>query len=369
MNVGVVGAGAVGLAVADALAGRGAAVTVHERDSPGSGASGRAAGIVYDAFADRTNVELARRSMARYRDLDAGFRRTPYVWFTTDDGESRAARGGGGSAAAIESQVADLRDRGVDAEAVDPAALRARFPQLDVADVTAAAIATGAGVVDPPSAVRALATNCRERDVRIQTDRAVEIRTDPARVVGAEDGESATYDAVVVAAGPNTRALLASVGVDLALRPYRAQILEAGGPAIPTLYDATTGHYARPTRRGLLAGDGVTGIENPDEVRASADESFVAATRDWLDDRLVNLESRVHDSWAGICTTTPDGDPLLGRATGDVYVAAGWHGSGLMRAPGAGEALAASLLDGDDSLTFDPGRFHGDEPISLPRPR
>ena len=44
-RVAVVGAGAVGLSAATELARRGADVTLYDRASPGSGSTGRAAGL------------------------------------------------------------------------------------------------------------------------------------------------------------------------------------------------------------------------------------------------------------------------------------------------------------------------------------
>ena len=51
MRVAVVG-GAVGLTVAGDPADRGVGVTLYEQDHVGGGATGRAAGICYDAYAD-----------------------------------------------------------------------------------------------------------------------------------------------------------------------------------------------------------------------------------------------------------------------------------------------------------------------------
>lgn len=69
MRVAVVGAGAVGVTAARELAERDAEVTLFEAGEVAAGSSGRAAGICYDAFADRVDAELADQSLARFRDL------------------------------------------------------------------------------------------------------------------------------------------------------------------------------------------------------------------------------------------------------------------------------------------------------------
>ena len=63
MDVAVLGGGAIGFAIAGALADRDRAVTLYERDELGSGATGRAAGICYDAFADPVDAAAARHAI------------------------------------------------------------------------------------------------------------------------------------------------------------------------------------------------------------------------------------------------------------------------------------------------------------------
>ena len=68
-------------------------------------------------------------------------------------------------------------------------------------------------------------------------------------------------------------------------------------------------------------------------------------------------------AWAGLCTATPDRNPLLGPVdeSGTVSVATGWHGHGFMRAPALGETVAEQVLGGGGIEAFDPRRFDGDE--------
>ena len=352
--VAVVGAGAVGLTAAYDLARRGAAVTVFERAHVGSGATERAAGIAYDAFADAEDAALATRALDRFREFsgEGGFKfhTTPYVWFVTDPA----------SAAEVRDATRQMADHGVEVEFADGQRLRERFPQFRTDDVAAAGIAERAGSLDPAAYADLLAAKARETGATIRTDTEVAVRADPPRVVG--HGE---YDAVVVAAGAASEGLLADAGVDVPLGAYRAQCLRCHGPAVPAFYDATEGFYARPHTRGLVAGDGASRAD-PDAWDPAADEGFEEAMLARLRERLLNLETGVQESWAGLCTATPDGDPLVGPVVEGVVVAAGWHGSGLMRAPAMGEVVADAVLDGVVEERFDPGRFDGTEQILYP---
>ena len=66
-SVGVVGGGAVGVTAAHDLAARGVDVTLFERGEVAGGASGRAAGIIYDAFAEGRDAAVAARALDRFR--------------------------------------------------------------------------------------------------------------------------------------------------------------------------------------------------------------------------------------------------------------------------------------------------------------
>ncbi|WP_353635179.1 FAD-dependent oxidoreductase [Halobacterium sp. NMX12-1] len=351
-SIAVVGAGAVGLTAAHDLAARGAAVTVYERGDVAGESTGRAAGILYDAYAEDVDARIAGRAIERFRALSGTggfeFRETPYVWFVTEPGRK---------ADAIRQQVDGMvrNDRRV--ERVDADDLAAEYPALRTEDVVEAAVSRNAGVADTAAYADAVAELAVAEGVELREGTAASVALDPPRVNGD------AYDAVLVAAGAHTARVLADAGVSVPLKPYRVQALTAGfSGEIPTLYDATEGYYARPHPEGVLAGDGTEEVEaDPEAYDRDGDDWFVDAMRERLADRLPGFEPDVHRAWAGLCTATPDRDPLLGELADGLYVAAGWQGHGFMRAPATGEAIAAEILGGEGVPAFDPTRFDGDE--------
>ncbi|GAA0282757.1 NAD(P)/FAD-dependent oxidoreductase [Halobacterium noricense] len=351
-SVAVVGAGAVGLTAAHDLAARGASVTVYERGEVAGESTGRAAGILYDAYAEDVDARIAARAIERFRALSGTgeftFAETPYLWFVTEPGRK---------ADAIREQVDGMQRNDRRVERVDPDDLAAEFPALRTEDVVEAAVSRNAGVADTAAYADALAKLAVEEGVDLREHTAASVALDPPRVNGAE------YDAVLVAAGAHTARVLADVGVSIPLKPYRVQALTADFSAeVPTLYDATEGYYARPHPEGVLAGDGTEEVEaDPERYDRDGDDWFVDAMRERLADRLPGYESEIHRAWAGLCTATPDRDPLLGELADGLYVAAGWQGHGFMRAPATGEAVAAEILGGEGVPAFDPTRFDGDE--------
>jgi len=362
--VAVVGGGAVGVTAAHELAARGAEVTLFERDELASGASGRAAGIVYDAFAEDRDAAVAARALDRFRSLDddgtISLTPCPYVWF--------ARAGDDRSAVAIREQVPRMCEHGRDVELLEPPDLGERFPAIDT-EVSVGAVAHDAGYLDPGDYVVAMADRARDAGVDVRTDCEVAIRWNGESVTLDSDGGNERFDAVIVAAGAHTKRVLADAGVDIAMKPYRVQALVTDpldvDVDVPITFDATESYYFRPREGGLLVGDGVEKSEaDLDTWDPDADAEFVETSKRRVRDAL-GVDVGVQRAWAGLCTATPDRDPLLGPVddSATLFVATGWHGHGFMRSPALGEAVAEWILEGDGGIVegFDPRRFDGDE--------
>ena len=361
MRVAVVGGGAVGVTAALELAERGAEVTLFEANEVAGGSSGRAAGICYDAFADRVDVELADRSLVRFRDRSGtgGFTFTdcPYVWLvrTGDDRHARAIREG----------VERMREHDRAVSLLSAREFGERFPTL-AGDVEVVAVAEDAGYADPAAYTRAVAGLAERVGVDVRTRVPASVREGP-RVETPEGSES--FDAVLVAAGAHTKRVVESLAA-LPVKPSRVQALtttDGPGEGTPMLYDATGGYYLRPHGDGLLVGDGTEPVErNPDDWDRDADDWFLEACSGY-EARALGETYPVERAWAGLCTATPDGHPLAGPLPDydGLFVATGWQGHGFMRAPAVGERLAAQVLGCDGIPAFDPGRFDGDEQFEI----
>lgn len=380
MDVAVVGGGAVGATLAYDLTPE-ADVTLYEAAELAAGATGRAAGLCYDAFADRRDASLGERALARFRELsgDGGFtfESCPYVWLVRDEGDDRSER----LAARVTADAARMRDHGRDVTVYeDASALGDRFPELVTADVAVAAVAESAGYADPTEYTTTMGLLARARGAEIRE--ATPVTLTPAGAVATDAGVK-TYDAVVVAAGAHTSRVVAPMR-PLAVKPYRVQALvtDRADVDVPMTYDASNGFYLRPHEGGLLVGDGTEPIEqDPTEWDPEADTDFREACISYQE-RALGWSWPEANSWAGLCTATPDGDPLVGRlpdaavggtaaggssaARPDIYVATGWQGHGFMRAPAVAERLAKQILGEESGIDgFAPSRFDGDESFEI----
>jgi sarcosine oxidase subunit beta len=370
-RVAVVGGGAVGVTAAYDLARRGASVVLYEKGEIAGGSTGRAAGVLYDAFAAPEDARVGDRAMERFREFsgegDFEFHETPYVWFAREGDEKRAD--------AIRTQVPRMQERGRDVSLVDSETLEERFPAANWRDVGVAAVAENAGHADTASYAELLAAKARDAGAEIRTGTEVRVVTGELRVESVEDADgraeaSESFDAILVAAGAHTKRLLAVAGIPVPLKPYRVQALTAGFSEkrrtdLPMLYDATASYYLRPHPDGLLAGDGTEKVESdPDDWNRDADPEFREMTREQLGHRLGEFGA-TRESWAGLCVATPDRDPLLGELREGLFVAAGWQGHGFMRSSALGEAAAEAVLGENPLPEFDPNRFDGDEEFDV----
>ncbi|SDJ96562.1 Glycine/D-amino acid oxidase [Halovenus aranensis] len=361
-EVAVVGAGAVGLTAALFLARERATVTVYEAGTVANESSGRAAGVCYDAFAAEPNATLGREAIERFRSFaqaGAPFTSCPYLWLaqTGDEPKIDLVRDG----------IRRMQKLGVEATELDASEVAERFPALRTDDIAVAGLTAGAGYTDTAAYTEWLADQARAEGVTIEEETPVQLATDSPAV---ETGEGRReVDDLVVTAGAHSKQLLAGAGVEIAMKPYRVQALVGEvslGDWEPMVYDTSGDCYLRPHSEGLLAGDGTEPWEaDPNGYDRAPNEGFSGSLGDRVTHRLPECELDVDRAWAGLCTATPDRDPLVGAVRDRVYVATGFQGQGFMRSPAIGRRLADDILGGDGIPAFDPTRFDGDESFEV----
>jgi glycine oxidase len=350
----VVGAGIVGLACAWRIAQRGLSVVVLERDEPGSGASGVAAGMLAPVTEADFGDERLLRANLESRALWPGFA-------SELEGLTGLATGYNESGALVVAADRDdaeelrrlhslHRSLGLDSDWLVPSALRRKEPGLSPR-VAGGILAPADGHVDPRATVGALAAALELAGGELATGVEVvglETRDGRVNAVRTAGGRVAT-ERVVIAAGCWSGEGLETGGPLPEVRPVKGQLLElrarAGRPA-------PLERIVRSPRCYLLSrGDGrvvlgATVEEQGFDTQVTADGVYRLLEAAWEvlpDVRELELVS----ARAGLRPGTPDNEPVIGPGEPDGLVwATGHYRNGVLLAPLTGDAVAGLVADG-----------------------
>jgi glycine/D-amino acid oxidase-like deaminating enzyme len=371
-DVVVIGAGALGLSTAlhAALAGR--SVTIIERDTAGSQASGRAAGLFKSVQADELRTVLARRSIDRARSFEdwAGVPLT-----VAGSGSYLIAR------TSAHKQYLRQEQRQSKAWGVD--VQEGLAPALSYYHGDGSELALWCPediyIEEPADLVRAYAAAARQHGARLLEHEAViGITLSGGRVAGVETtNRTITTPVVVDAAGAWVRQVAELAGGRVAVAPVRHQLLITERSAdvnradpIVRVVDAAV--YLRPARGGLMVGGFEAAplavdprAEHP-SFRTGDVELDLGVLRKLAEPVAAEVplatDAPVADHRGGLFTMSPDGRFVAGPLPDvpGLWVASGCNGSGFSSSLGIGEALAAWICAIPGRLdigALSPGRF------------
>ncbi|MGI8507591.1 MAG: glycine oxidase ThiO [Solirubrobacteraceae bacterium] len=381
VDVAVVGAGAIGLAIGWRARTCGLRVAVLDRGLAGGGTSRVAAGMLAPVAevtpAEEPLLELGLRSAAAYprfaRELavaagvtDVGYARTGTLLVARDADEAQALerelelrRGYG---------LAVGRLRASQARRLEPGLTPALRLALEVGDDHA---------IDPRRLTAALAAAIRRAggDLRERTAvSALELTDGRTSGVILGDGSTVTARNVVIAAGVwsgEIEGIPASLRIPVA--PVKGQIMRLHDPAGPGL-------LRRVVRMGrsyiVPRGDGRYVIGATSEERGFDTTVTAGAAFELLRDAselVPGVSELVLDEFsAGLRPGTPDNLPVIGAsAVEGLLWATGHRRGGILLAPVTAELICSALLgEQPDPLAsaFAPARFDRAEP-QFPPPR
>ncbi|ABK70865.1 NAD(P)/FAD-dependent oxidoreductase [Mycolicibacterium smegmatis] len=382
-DVVIVGGGLEGTAAAWALSQRGVTdVVVAERNTVGSGMTGKSSGIVRCHYGVSSLAAMAAVGLDVFEKAeeifgdDIGFRQTGYV---VGVGEQNVD--------ALRKSLAAQRQVGVQTEEIDASEVAKLWPWADLEPFAAFGWEARGGYGDAYQTAQAFAIAARAAGVRIRQGATVtELLMGADRVTGVRlaDGTEVSAGTVVVATGAWTRPFLAPYGVDIPIRVIREQIvtispgLDIG--AVPVFSDLVSLQYVRPELGGeILFGNSDLGhgeSADPDNYLNRATEEFVDITVEKVGTRFPGLtDASITGSYAGCYDVTPDWNPVISETDVDgLIVAAGFSGHGFKIAPAVGRLVADLVVDGHSSdpripeTDFRLSRFAEDNLLKSPYP-
>lgn len=358
----VIGAGAVGLCAALALARRGAGeVSVLEARHPAAGSSGLSVGIVETQYLDPLDIELRVWSMRSFERLehDCGLEivRNGYLRLGHKQGDAEA----------FGRSVRLQRALGVqDAQVLEPAQIARLAPDVRTDDVTAGLYGPSDGFLDGHLYCGLLAELAQRAGVRLLGGwrlRGAWPRLAGGLCLETERGRL-DCDLAVNAAGAWAGRVGELLGCPLELVPQRHQAVTVQLPrvlpyAMPSVTEYSPGsgqpglyfRHEGPARMiaGLHMEEPAGEAADPDEYARGVDGSYLEAVAARLAQRLPSLaDARLTGGWAGLYPTSPTGRPLVGPAApgAPVIVAGGAGGSGIQLSPVLGELAADWALEG-----------------------
>jgi sarcosine oxidase subunit beta len=337
LDVAVVGAGVVGLAIARELDRRGSQVAVFERTAIGSGASGVQPGGVRRQWGTPVACRLASESADFYAkaeeelqsQVSLAFRRCGYLFLAhSDDALARLA-----------ANVAVQNDVRVPSRIVSADEAAELVPGLVRDQILGGAWCADDGYFDrPQSVVEAFASGL---DIRIENVRSL---------------DELHADTVVVAAGSDTPRLVPGLPI-LREERYLFYSEPIGERLLEPLVISAERHFAaKQLGNGrVLASDLAA---RGDDAQQTQWRAHIRTQIDELVPRLTYVTFPL--LVRGEYDVTPDHQPILGRVDDGVYVAAGFSGHGFMIAPAVARILAEAILENrrDPALEIlDAGRF------------
>ena len=353
MRIVIVGAGVIGVSIADALAQRGADVTVLDMRSPGRGASQASAGILApysEAHENSPLLSLGARSLDLFDEFIAGVsartgRRIEYSRDGTLD-------------VALSPDVAEKfkveRDRltakGVGAEWIDASSLRSFDPSV-TPTALGALLVRSHGVVGVSALIDALVHSARIAGATFEAPVEVTHVNSSKTAVDIRAGDR-TYsaDALVIASGSWARRVKIAGTAPLPVKPIRGQLLHLQWPdAVPLPTRVVWGPecYAAPwSNRSVLIGATVEDAGFDEHSTVAGVRDLTNAACELLPDsaRATLKEVRV-----GLRPALPDGLPAIGAwpSAPRVFVATGHYRNGVLLAPFTAQLVAGAILDGE----------------------
>lgn len=355
----VIGAGLIGLAIADDLARRGFTVRVLDERPSHAGASWAGAGMLaphpesarHEAF-----EQLCLRSFERYPSFVADLiERTGLDPELRTDGVLIVAPSEA-AAERLRGRVRELRARAVDATWLDVSETRAAEPALGAHQHGAVLVAAG-GQIDNRLLLAALEAACRGAGVTIERGAiGVQVEIENECVSGVRTKRERFTAAYVVNAAGAWAGRIPGVpsAAAVPVTPVKGQML-ALSSALPPIRRVTwlEDDYLVPRQEGrLLVGATSERAQFDGRVTAGAVQGLLASVLA----RLPMLaDAALVETWAGLRPGTPDGLPYLGPTPVEGYVlACGHYRNGILLAPVTAfliaELVAGKRVELDDGF-------------------
>ena len=338
-------------------------IVLLERDTLGSGSTGRSSAAIRMHYSTAVNAEMAWRSLQIYRNFadiiggECGYTRTGYLVFAGAD-----------DVASFRNNVAMQQSVGIITDIIRADDAAELAPGFTVDDAAGIAYEPYSGHADASGTAYAYATRARAEgvDIRLQSPvSAIETSGDGSRVeaVRTASGQRIATGVAVAATGPWTARFLAAHGIDVPLVATRHEVLHFRRPLDkvphhPGGADISNRIYFRPEGQDLtLVGNGNHSdvVDDPEIYAQRASPAFIEDVWQRIARRIPAMaDAELATGYAGLYTNTPDSHPIMDRVDGvdGLYLCSGFSGHGFKLSPMVG-VLMAELIAHGSATTMD----------------
>jgi glycine oxidase len=361
VDVAIIGAGAIGCAIAYFLSKEGMKTIVVEKDSIGAHASGYAPGLLHPLggvaaeFMD-TMLPITTLSFQMHKKLyqhlpeesgiDYHFRQSTLFRLAFNNAEAKV----------IKEEVEALQSRGFKIRWLDGESLHQEVSKICL-QVIGAACYKDVAEVDSYRYVLALAQAAEKCGAEIRHGQFLGMRREGSKLAAIQlsSGEIAC-DFVVLAMGPWTGLASSLLGFTIPVKPEKGQTIRirASGPPFTAML-AWNDFYCSMTRYDGLIYYGATHED------AGFNEQPTVEGRDTLINSLVHMTPSLEEAQVVLQTAclrplTDDKLPIIGKVPGweGVYLATGHWTKGILLSPVTARIIADLIIKGSTLIPISP---------------
>lgn len=356
----IVGGGIIGMATAYNLSNRGIKLAVIERTFPGSGSTGRCIGGIRQQFSTTASIRLMKENIKLFSQMKDEF------GFTVEfhQGGYLLLAHTPEMVEIFKSNIRLQQKEGVNVSLLNPEEARKVVRGLNIDQLHAAAYCPDDAQAFPFPILKGYKSKIDRNNGDFYLDNPVAtIEKKTNFLLTLKDGTRLEAEKVLLAAGPWTRELAASMGLDLPLFPERheAMITER----IPKFFEPMVVDYRKDGCyfHQLISGQVIgcyTPVPNVPGIHENTSFEFLPQLSRRMTRLIPSLEkAAILRHWSGSYTMTPDGNPIVDETKiKNFYVASGMCGHGFMFGPAIGRHLADFMLTGKWETDFSEFSIH-----------
>ena len=357
-QVAIVGAGIVGLAIADELTRAGAVVDLFEKESEtGTEASWAAAGILSPQtevtgpgpFLDLMLMahSLIPETVVRLQSLsgiDLSYRASGTLGVALSDSDEKE----------LEQQGSWQKKAGIRVERLSASQVKSLEPNVDGA-VRWGFFWPQTAQINNRGMVEAYRKAVRKQGATIHRHQSVRrFLLDKETAVGVETDQGEIRADWIVNAAGSWAGFDATLPFQIPVIPVKGQILQfrSKGPVVRRVVKSPRAYLVQRTPEQLIVG---TTVE-----RVGFDKSVTSEGKESIREGIREISSAIDScsfetAWAGLRPGTPDGLPILGASpVKNLLCATGHYRNGILLAPLTGRIIAEQIVHGRSSIDLSP---------------